>query len=669
MNKKLTRLFTIPTLIAVSLSTTALGLRPFVQPPTVSGFDVFGNYGDLDSIHLDSEVPVRTETASGLQTTTFDTLEGTVTVNLPDDLAAGDTISGTVIAEVKKEQPRDSVKNENPADQPTVMDELSGYVVEVAKQPPPSQTQANDSTPPCAGREQRKDNHSISLCRKWTIPEGVSRIPVVLKNRVGKVVSRTEVPVAPKGNVARVADDFSTPPVGQAGKPLSVKGPFDGDFANTRVTVANNTATFLASSPRKVVVESPRNLNGLAEIKIEYKGNTVAKCAYRSISVKLAADKLNLIKGEQTTLTVNLAGLMGLLSPISVQLTNKSPQTVSMGGGEKQTINVDPSDLNGDTFSTQRTLTGVQAGGFSITAVVDPIRSERANCIPETARKAPLELPNNKKSAPGLRSEVSVSDEDIQELDRKLVNFTHGLSNEEQQAMGLLLRRAAQVPADDSSGTDVKVSFFTAGSPSDNPVNEQGESTAPPGVKRPGSPGGMPGSQSDLVRVALGMGSVADRGTPPSLGATPGAPPAHPVNPRGGIADEDVPINRDPRVSDRPGPKPDPVKIDALTSKLRDFGNQLSPLEQGVMDWLLQRAAAPGPENLRAPGVNLYGTPGGRPPSPDRLQQEGTNEAREAARETGYPIGSPGGLPPLAQALGTAGRGDGINSKRWLLRF
>ncbi len=36
------------------------------------------------------------ETSFGLYTTKFDTLEGTVTVNLPDDLAAGDTISGTV---------------------------------------------------------------------------------------------------------------------------------------------------------------------------------------------------------------------------------------------------------------------------------------------------------------------------------------------------------------------------------------------------------------------------------------------------------------------------------------------------------------------------------------------------------------------------------------------
>jgi hypothetical protein len=139
-------------------------------------------------------------------------------------------------------------------------------------------------------------------------------------------------------------------------------------------------AKFLASSPRKIVVESPRDLKGVSDIEVEYKGKTVAKCAYRSISIRLAADKLNLIKGEQTTLTVTLAGLSGLPSPVSVQLTNRSPGTVSMEGGETQTINVDPASVNGDIFSTKRTLNGVKAGGFSINARVDPATAGNGIC-------------------------------------------------------------------------------------------------------------------------------------------------------------------------------------------------------------------------------------------------------------------------------------------------
>ncbi len=374
-----------------------------------------------ESIGVDSGSPVRNEVANGLSTTTFDTLVGTVTVNLPDDLAAGDTISGTVIAEPKKQTvPAGQAKNEMPMEQEKAQDELSGYVVEVAKQETPMKNEGEVPTADCQGSAQQQDVHFINVCKKWSIPDGVSKIPVVLKNREGKVVGRTDVPVAAKVNrisglkfdtpdnggtavIQKVApanaSDYLTPSVGQAGKPLSVKGAFDGDFANTKVKIGDQTmAKFIAASPRKVVVESPRDLTGLNGIEVIYKGISVAKCSYRSIGIRLAADKLNLIKGETTTLTVTLAGLIGLLSPVEIQLTNRSPGTVSMEGGETQTITVNPGNqqkgqTNGlglykyiesdnDSVIVKRTLTGVKAGGFSINAAIDPAKSIQGNCNP-----------------------------------------------------------------------------------------------------------------------------------------------------------------------------------------------------------------------------------------------------------------------------------------------
>ncbi|MDQ6785507.1 MAG: hypothetical protein M3033_01625 [Acidobacteriota bacterium] len=375
----------------------------------------------------DAGPAVRTENQGGLTTTTFDTLVGTVTVNLPDDLAAGDTISGTVIAEEKKQAiPRDQAKNEVPANQSASMDELSGYVVEVATQETPMKQQGGNLIDFCKDPAQKQDEHSVSVCKKWSIPEGVSKIPVVLKNREGKIVSRAEVPVAPKVNqisglkfdtpdkggtsvIQKVspakASDYLTPPVGQAGKPLSVTGPFDGDFANTAIKIGNQTAGFLASSPRKVIVRSPANVKGVAEMEVSYIGKIVAKCVYRSISVNLAADKLNLVKGEQTSLTVTLAGLIGLLSPVSIQLTNKSPGTVSMAGGETQTVNINPQEVNGDIFSVKRTLTGVQAGGFAINALVNP-----AKAIPSCDSPISGNIPVIPKPQPSPGEQTSTPD-------------------------------------------------------------------------------------------------------------------------------------------------------------------------------------------------------------------------------------------------------------------
>ncbi len=225
----------------------------------------------------------RNETANGLNTTTFDTLAGTVTVNLPDDLAAGDTISGTVIAEVKK--PTDTAKDQSPRD----IDELSGYVVEVAEQKTPMKKADGNQIDFCKNPGEKDGLNIIDFCKSWTVPEIATSIPIVLKNKAGVVVGRADIPVAQKAAFPVKMEDtkYSTPAVGQAGKPISIKGQM-GSFEDTAIKIGNQTAKFLASSPRKIVVESPRDLKGVNDIEVEYKGKVVAKCMYRSVSIKLA---------------------------------------------------------------------------------------------------------------------------------------------------------------------------------------------------------------------------------------------------------------------------------------------------------------------------------------------------------------------------------------------
>ena len=600
-------------------------------------------------------LPVRTDTAFGLITTRFDTLEGTVSVNLPDDVAAGDTISGTVIPEPKGATKDEQAKNE---------DSLNGYVVEVAKQEtPPQQKQGS----------------------KWVIPPVTQFIPVVLKNRQGKEVARTNVPLN-QGNVGqgRVVNpnsngeipqqgDYSTPPFGQAGRPVSVNGPFDGDFGNTYIKVGNNTAGFLAESPRKAVFRSPANLTGPTTIEVNEQGKTVAKCTYQSIGIRLSAEKLHLIRGEQTTLTLTVNGLNGATGPVSAQLTNGSPWVVRMEGGESQTITAHPGGVNDEVFTVKRTLTGVKAGAFSINATVDPTDSSASGGIWRTCNPGPGGGPHAGRldNTPAtLRQPIAVTVADIQALDRKLNDFTRQLPNDEQAAMALLLRRAARAPMDEPLGTAVKVSFFADG----------GRTTRQSPY---GTPGGRPPNPVDPLSAALGgdtdplaIGPKHEDPAIPRPDDTLSIGPKHedPARPHPEDTLSIGPKHEDP-ARPRPedplfiGPKhedptPAPDTINALAGHLKDFSQQLSTSERGMMDWLLQRAS------LGAPGSeSSYGTPGGRPPSPDQLQRADTTESKGAASETGPPIGSPGGLPPLLQALGVTRRGDVNGSKRWLLRF
>ena len=226
------------------------------------------------------------------------------------------------------------------------------------------------------------------------------------------------------------------------------------------------------------------------------------------------------------------------------------------------------------------------------------------------------QIANAQQSKKKIPVDITVTDPVIDALGNKLLNFTQGLSNEEQRAMGLLLLRAANAPADNPAGTDVKVSFFSL--PRDNPR--------------------LNGLDQQAIVV---LAKPTERSAP---AGTPGGRPPYPVNPLRAALGDGNNVYIGPKHED---PMPAPETINALETKLRDFGSQLSLPERGIMDWLLQRATlgTPGPEN-----------------------RSGTQEVREAARVSGPPIGGPGGLPPLGRALG-ADPNNPNRAGRWVLRF
>jgi hypothetical protein len=320
-------------------------------------------------------------------------------------------------------------------------------------------------------------------------------------------------------------------------------------------------------------------------------------------------------------------------------------------------------------------LTGIKAGGFNINALVNSNTfSPNGGGVWKTCDAGPGGGPHISRTdeAPArLRSpiDIAVTDVDIQALDRKLNNFIRQLPNDEQAAMTLLLRRAARAPVDEPLGTAVKVSFFGAGSPKDNPLNQRGIIIQGGRTNQEspyGTPGGRPPNPVDPLSAAFGgdtdplaIGPKHEDPATPRPDSLTSIGPKHEDPARPG---PDDPLSIGPKHEDPSPPPPD--TINGLANHLKDFSEQLSTSERGMMDWLLQRASAGSQGSNKS-----YGTPGGRPPSPDQLQRADTSEGSESAKETGPPVGSPGGLPPLAQALGAARGGDVNGAKRWLLRF
>lgn len=307
-----------------------------------------------------SSSSAQTKSEGGIYVATLETQLGTIRVSLPGDMAAGDTISGTVIAEPSGKTDKDKQQNAGV---------LNGYVIEL---------------------ENQKSPVSGGVIQRIHLAPAVSAPLLILLDSKGKQIAVTPIAVLPSAPAA--PDTFTLPALGQTGRPVQIQGPFDGDSSNTKVTVGDKPAEVIAESPRQLVVETPRNVVGPAEIKVNENGATTTG-AFRNLKIDLTAPKTSLLKGESTELHVQVQGLEGITQPVQVQLQNQSPSTVNLNGGNTQNIVVQPSQVTtGGTFNWSGTVTGVGTGGFNITGSLPGTTASPATS-PTTSKPTPIPTP------------------------------------------------------------------------------------------------------------------------------------------------------------------------------------------------------------------------------------------------------------------------------------
>ena len=324
-------------------------------------------------------------TANGLHTIKFDTPSGQLTVNLPDDMRAGETISGTVIAEPKGQTKEERAKNQST---------LEGMVIEIDGKP----------VKPLSA-DLQKERESVIQQTFWIYrfdeskptpgrpnsPANSRRVPISLTNSEGKDLAQTTIPIWPH----LVAEDFGgneveftaplIPSLGQAGRPIVISGPFDGNASNTTLTASSRRTAvpdfgkgpenvsrrfgLLAESPRKAIFSSPDDVTGPVQVTLK-EGNKETTAPYRNVAVNLTAPKTNLLKGEKTELTVEVNGLEGIKQ--AVPMTLESRGVITMEGGTSQPLVIQPSQVGANgRYSTTRGITGVQTGGWIATATVE----------------------------------------------------------------------------------------------------------------------------------------------------------------------------------------------------------------------------------------------------------------------------------------------------------
>jgi len=312
----------------------------------------------------------------GLRVTPIAVPEGTLRVYLPDDIAAGDTISGTVVAEPAGNTDAERSRNTS---------ELDGYVVEVGP------TKANAKS------------------RAFLVSGLPASLSLIVRSAAGKEARRISVPVQPRQTPPlhqAGPSDFQFPRIVAGGQPCVVHGPFSGDFRNTTLSVGGQPVQPLAQSPRTFVATAPTNVQGPTNYQLN-EGGVTAVAPVNVVRIQLSAPRTALTRGQHTTVTVMVQGLEGLPSSGPVRIENATPNVVTLAGGDVQVITIAPSDVRpGGTYSVDRDVTSVNPGSFSIFATIDERNRAVVAGAPAAVPAVPVQRPSAEQTGTPLRSAV-----------------------------------------------------------------------------------------------------------------------------------------------------------------------------------------------------------------------------------------------------------------------
>ena len=269
----------------------------------------------------------------GFLRATFTCAKGTITVILPSEINPGDTISGTFFPDAKAKDVTD------------VQIDLG-----TSHGPPPEIVN--------------------SPRRKWDVPPDAGpRLSLTVWTTDGTSFGTTYVNI---GTKKPKPTQFNFPNFMRIGATAVINGPFDGDAENTVVKSTGVECAVVAESPRNAIVLVPssmkmgQNTVELSEPKQKAEGPA------RFLSVQISSPKGSLSRGEVSTVTVKVDGLLGMPATQSamIVLENMSPKVIDIEGKQKHFLFAKATEDG--TYSWTLGITSLINGKFAVGAYVDP---------------------------------------------------------------------------------------------------------------------------------------------------------------------------------------------------------------------------------------------------------------------------------------------------------
>ena len=277
----------------------------------------------------------QTKTINGVVRKETNLKEGKIIIYLPDDIRAGDMISGTVVTEPNGKTEKEKRKNR---------ELLLNYETNI---------------PGVVFTPVKGDRQPINFIMPGKQSQLISRSN-------DKVIQIINFPIPVSSNPLQSNTNITVPTHALAGDPFRITGPFDGDASNTKCRLDGSAMEILAESPRQIICTAPQTTSGKHNITIEEKGKTTEN-KISIVNMELSAPKTKLLKGESTRIDVKVTGLDGIQSNINITITNTSPSIINLSGGNTQTIAITPSQVATTGIYTQSfPVQSLTTGDFTV---------------------------------------------------------------------------------------------------------------------------------------------------------------------------------------------------------------------------------------------------------------------------------------------------------------
>lgn len=297
-------------------------------------------------------LPTSLHAQQTLRTLETATLTGEVIeISVPSDIRPGDSITGSI------RQTSDSAS-------------LTGAVVEVDD------------------RETRVADRLF----KFSVPLAGTALPLVIKNASGVTIAKASIPVAsPAGpsaapgqpTIEQIERPLAPEPgtfaplnFGQAGRPTTITGNFDGDSLTTSVSVGSSDALAIAESPRATFVEVPPSLqHGKTSLTVS-EGGVSESFPFQVATLVLSANRTTIRRGQRAKISVEVRGLEGLnlaRDKFRISIKNDTPSNIrfSDGGSDLNEIPISPEDVRAGSARFNTRVVGVTPGSFGVTATLE----------------------------------------------------------------------------------------------------------------------------------------------------------------------------------------------------------------------------------------------------------------------------------------------------------